>query len=228
MKKARVRIRDVIVKIPHFICYRRNGKKIEKAIQIQYCVPAEIVQQGELEQLVVSEEMAAVIYQAELEMERARKRVSEFQIGSYVEGLSEIEMAYRVDEVFEQVEYKLLAEEIQYVLEQLKPVQRRRVFLYYYLGYNTLEIAEMEETYQSNIYRSIKTAEKNSKKFLKRCLKTTLPQTNSVGVIIQGYTHSDTSRYIAVYRQRISIPYYPRLRTLKTSYTVNQVRSLCA
>ena len=169
-EKMRKRTGDVTVKIPYCHSYRRYGEKIEKTIQIPYAIPREIVLDGELDELKLSQEMAKVIYEAETNMETARKRVSELKIGCYVEGLTETEMAHRVDEVFEQVEQRLIVEEVRKALDCLKPLQRQRVILYHFYGCNTCEIAEAEGTYQSNVYRSIKSAEKKLKKHFEKML----------------------------------------------------------
>ena len=115
---------EVIVKIPYGLCYRRYGKNVEKTILIRYGIPRAIAQEFNVESLQISREMAAVIYEAEREMETARKRVSELKIGCYVEGLSEIEMDYQRDEVYEQVERKFVSDEIGRALNELRPLQR--------------------------------------------------------------------------------------------------------
>lgn len=167
MDKTRKRVKEIIVKIPHRLCYKRYGKTIEKTIQIQYGIPCKIVQEGEIEKLVVNAEMATVIYKAEVQMETARKRVSEFKVGEYIEGLSEIQTDYRVDEVAEEVERRQLSHEIQKAIGQLSAVQQQRIILYYFYGLTSKEIAALEGVSITAIHHSLKQAEKKLKKILK-------------------------------------------------------------
>lgn len=159
---------DVTVNIPHHLCYRRYGKTIEKTIQIKYGIPRDIVQDNDISSLAVSGEMAAVIYEAEREMKRAQKRASEWKIGSYVEGLSEIAMAYDSDEVQKKVENRFLCAEIAEALNQLRPKHRRRVIMFHFLGYTVKEISEEERKTMRAIRASLRIAEKKLAELLEK------------------------------------------------------------
>lgn len=159
---------DVTIKIPYNLCYHRYGEKTEKTISIKYGIPRAIAQDIDLNSLEISQEMAAVIYEAEREMETERKRKIDKKIGCYVEGISETAMRYDVNDVYGKVENRFLRAEIVNVLKQLRPKHRKRVILYHFIGYTVKEISDMESKTPRAIRASLRISEKKLGELLEK------------------------------------------------------------
>lgn len=145
-------------------CQRRIRKDgVEQMIErsVEYSIVPEIVQQGELEKLVLSEEVAAVLYEAERAQINALNKEVKHRVFSYQEGWSDAWIRK------EGKSSGWLAE----ALKTLTPTQLRRFLLYALDGLTMTKIARLEGSNKSSVSRSVQSAKKKILFFYQRYMQ---------------------------------------------------------
>jgi len=74
----------------------------------------------------------------------------------------------KTESIEDEVERKIIIEELRYALDTLSELQKRRIKMYYFEDLNLREIAELEGCSIKNVHKSIEQGLENLRKILKK------------------------------------------------------------
>lgn len=86
-------------------------------------------------------------------------------VDGYVEGDTEDLLMNQEESLEEQIILKMDLETLQVAMQSLTDIQKERLHLYFFEGFSTREIAEMQGTNQNAVWKSVQASIKKLKKF---------------------------------------------------------------
>lgn len=138
----------------------KNGRLLEEDISFSYDIHSEIASKDDLDALELTQDIVQAIHESKTQLNNALNYEYKHDVLAYEEGISELAILADKEEVFNAAANHIRYEELHKALEQLSECQRRRLYLYYSLGYSYQEIARMEGVSWQSIRESVRRAKR--------------------------------------------------------------------